>query len=268
MKFTNETIATTKHNPLRVILTNMKPQIAKGIEMCVAQEEAMMKDRNPNFVVTEFGRECIEMGLLFDLYKSVIGYTKESDEVKNFESGFSLKGNFELSGTIVRDGEEHSFICEAIIADGMINRKHFRYITKTSLPKGNMEEANKIKDIIKKNNKIESIESYLNQLIRYKSDSMKKYEDGMKLSREDHKQILIDKDDWLFGDNWEDLDSEGFAKARGWDTKQDYLNWVNEANEDTIDSRIRHIESALTRANRLDKTIAKEMVKLEKAKQA
>ena len=145
MKFTNETIATTKHNPLRVILTNMKPQIAKGIEMCVAQEEAMMQERNPNYVVTEFGKECIEMGLLFDLYKSVLSYTKESDEVKNFDSGYSIKGNFELSGTIVRDGEEHSFICEAIIADGAINRRHYRYITRTSLPKDNMEEANKIK---------------------------------------------------------------------------------------------------------------------------
>ena len=119
MKFTNETIATTKNNPLRVILTNMKPQIAKGIEMVVAQEEAMMQEKRPGYVVTEFGRECIELGLIFDLYKSVVSYTKDSDDVKNFESGVSIKGNFELSGTIVRDGEEHYFRCEAIIADGM-----------------------------------------------------------------------------------------------------------------------------------------------------
>ena len=156
MKFTNETIATTKNNPLRTILTNMKPQIAKGIEMCVAQEEASMQERRPGYKVTEFGRECIELGLIFDLYKSVVSYTNNSDEVKNFESGVSIKGNFELCGTIVRDGEEHSFYCEAIIADGMINRRHVRYITKTSLPKGEMVEANKVKAIIKKNNKIKN----------------------------------------------------------------------------------------------------------------
>ena len=95
---------------------------------------------------------------------------------------------------------------------------------------------------------------------------MKVYNEGMALTREDHKQILIEKDDWLFGDNWEDLYSEGFTKDRGWDTKQDYLNWIDEANEGSIASRIRHIESALDRANRLDKSIAKEVIKLNKAK--
>ena len=261
MKFTNETIATTKSNPLRVILTNMKPQIQRGIDMVVAQEEKVSGRK-----ASEFSIECIELGLIFDLYKSVVSYTKNSDEVKNFESGFSIKGNYELSGTIVRDGEEYGFRCEAIIADGAINRRHFRYITKTSLPKGNMEEANKVKVIIKKNNKIDSNQSYIDTLITYKADSMKVYEDGMKLTREEHKQILIEKDGWLFGDNWEDLYNDGWAKSRGWDTKQDYLNWVDEANDGQIESRIRHIKSALDRANRLDKSIAKEVIKLNKAK--
>ena len=129
MRFTNKTIATTKNNALRTILTNMKPQIAKGIEMVVAQEEASMRERRPGYKVNEFGRNSIELGLIFDLYKSVVSYTKNSDEVKNFESGLSIKGNFQLSGTIIRDGEEHSFYCEAIIADGAINRRHFRIIT-------------------------------------------------------------------------------------------------------------------------------------------
>ena len=40
MKFTNKTIATTKNNPLKVILTNMKPQIEKGIRnVCSSRGE-------------------------------------------------------------------------------------------------------------------------------------------------------------------------------------------------------------------------------------
>ena len=267
MKFTNETIATTKNNALRTILTNMKPQIARGIEMCVAQEEAMMQERRPGYVVNEFGRECIELGLIFDLYKSVVSYTNDSDEVKEFESGVSIKGNFEMYGTIIRDGVDHSFRCEAIIADGMINRRHVRYITKTSLPKGEMVEANKVKAIIKKNNKVNTIQKYIDILMGYRRDSIKLYEDGIKLTREDHKQILIDKDDWL-GDNWKAIKEEGFAEARGWATQQDYIDWTNEANEGQIDRRIHHIESHMTRANRYLKSIAKEQAKLEKAKQA
>jgi len=245
----------------------MKPQIAKGIEMVVAQEEAMMQEKRPGYVVTEFGRECIELGLIFDLYKSVVSYTKDSDDVKNFESGVSIKGNFELSGTIVRDGEEHYFRCEAIIADGMINRRHVRYITRTSLPKDNMEEANKIKLIIKKNNKIKSIQSYIDTLIGYKEDAQKKYDQGIVITREEWKAIIIKKGDWL-GNNWESIFEDNLHITRGWANEQEYLDWVDVANNGSIDREINFVKSHLRRANQLDKSIAKEMVKLEKAKQA
>ena len=261
MKFTNETIATTKNNPLRTILTNMKPQIAKGIEMVVAQEEAN------GSIVTEFVRECIELDLIFDLYKSVVSYTKNSDEVKSFESGVSIKGNYELYGTIARDGQDHSFRCEAIIADGMINRRHVRYITNTSLPKGEMVEANKVKQIIKKNNKIKSIQSYIDTLIGYKEDAQKKYDEGIVVTREEWKAILIEEDNWL-ADNWDYIYKEGTYITMGWNTKEDYIVWRDEANESKIDTKIDFVKMNLRRISEFDKSIAKEQVKLEKAKQA
>ena len=260
MKFTNETIATTKSNPLRVILTNMKPQIQRGIDMVVAQEEKVSGRK-----ASEFSIECIELGLIFDLYKSVVSYTKNSDEVKNFESGVSIKGNYELSGTIVRDGEEHSFICEAIIADGMINRRHVRYITRTSLPKGNMEEANKIKVIIKKNNKIKSIQRYIDTLIGYKEDAQKKYDEGIVITREEWKAIIIEEDKWL-GNNWESIVEDNLHITRGWANEQEYLVFLNGANEGSIDYKIDFIESNLRRIDQFDKSIAKEVIKLNKAK--
>ena len=259
MKFTNETIATTKNNPLRTILTNMKPQIAKGIEMVVAQEESN------GSIVTEFGRECIELGLIFDLYKSVVSYTNNSDEVKSFESGVSIKGNYELYGTIVRDGQDHSFRCEAIIADGAINRRHVRYITNTSLPKGGLEEANKVKEIIKKNNKIKSIQSYIDTLIGYKEDAQKKYDEGIVVTREEWKAIIIEEDNWL-GDNWDYIYKEGTYTTMGWNTKEDYIVWRDEANESKIDTKIDFVKMNLRRIDQFDKSIAKEVIKLNKAK--
>jgi len=260
MKFTNETIATTKSNPLRVILTNMKPQIQRGIDMVVAQEEKVSGRK-----ASEFSIECIELGLIFDLYKSVVSYTKNSDEVKNFESGVSIKGNYELSGTIVRDGEEHSFICEAIIADGAINRRHVRYITKTSLPKDNMEEANKVKAIIKKNNKIKSIQSYIDTLIGYKEDAQKKYDEGIVVTREEWKAIIIEEDKWL-GNNWDSIVEDNLHITRGWANEEEYLVFLNGANEGSIDYKIDFIESNLRRIDQFDKSIAKEVIKLNKAK--
>ena len=265
MKFTNKTIANTKSNPLKVILTNMKPQIEKGIEMCVAQEIAMHIDRNPNYSVSEFGKECIEMSLIYDLFKSVVSYTNPSDEVKEFESGVSLKGNYEMSGTIIRDGKEYGFISEAIIADGAINRAHYRYITRTSLPKGSMEEANKVKAIIKKYNKVKSIETYRDQLIRFKQEAQDKYDEGMTITREEHKQTLVEEGKWL-ENNYDELYKEGFAQMRGWNNEQDYIKFLDKANEGQIDSRIEHIGWSLTRVNQLTKSIKNEEVKLNKAK--
>ncbi len=263
MKFTTKTITTTKNNSLKTILTNMKPQIAKGIELVVAQEEA-----STGRSVSEFSRECIELELIFDICKSVVSYTKNSDRVKSFTSGVSIKGNYEMSGIIVRDGQEHSFYCEAIIADGMVNRRHVRYITKTSLPKESMEEANKIKTIIKKNNKIISIQSYIDTLVSYKEDAQKKYDKGIAVTREEWKAFLISEDKWLLGDNWGELVEENLHTERGWDTEEQYLAWVDEANETSIEWEIDFIKDQLQRVSQLEKSIAKEMIKLEKAKQS
>ena len=171
-----------------------------------------------------------------------------------------------MSGVIVRDGQEHNFYCEAIIADGMINRRHVRYITKTSLPKESMEEANKIKTIIKKNNKIISTQSYIDTLIGYKEDAQKKYDEGMAVNREEWKATLINEDKWL-DNNWESIVKENLHTERGWANEEEYLVWLNEANEDSINWRIELIKGNLSRVSQLEKSIAKEMVKLKKAKQ-
>jgi len=261
MKFTNKTITTTKNNSLKTILTNMKPQIARGIELVVAQEEALSGNS-----VSEFSRECIELELIFDLCKSVVSYTKNSDRVKSFTSGVSIKGNYEMSGIIVRDGQEHNFYCEAIIADGMVNRRHIRYITKTSLPKESMEEANKIKTIIKKNNKITSIQNHIDTLTKYKNDAQEKYDEGMIVTREEWKATLINEDKWL-NNNWESIVKENLHTERGWANEEEYLVWVNKANETSIEWEIDFIKSKLNTVSQLEKSIAKEMIKLEKARQ-
>ena len=257
MKFTNKQIATTKSNVLRTILTSMKPQIQTSIDMCIAHEEAMTK--RP---ASEFGKECIEATLLFDLYRSVVSYTKDDDQVKNFTASISIKGNFEIHGNVVRDGVEYRFVTEAIIADGMINRRHVRYITKTNLPNArNMNEANKIKEIIKSNNKRQRMLDHIRDLNKYKTKSLHDVEVMSKYTRQDWINKL---GDGLLENNWESFSKEDQENGYHWSTKEEYNTFLNEANERAIERRMERLQWAMARISQLDVSINKEQKKLDK----
>ena len=257
MKFTNKQIATTKNNPLRVILTNMKPQIAKSIELAIMQEQKATKRD-----VTEFGIECIESSLLFDLYRGVVSYTSDNDEMVEFSSGISIKGNFEIFGVIRRDGQNYSFRTEAIIADGMINRAHYRYITKTNLPNArNQEEADNMKAIIKSNNKQQRMIQEIQRIEKIKSNSILDVERMTKFTREDWINQL---GDGLLTNNWDSFSKEDQENGYHWSTKEEYNKFLNEANERQIENQMQRLDWAISRVKRLDASIVKENKKLEK----
>ena len=257
MKFTNKQIATTKSNTLRTILTSMKSQIKKSIDMCVAQEEAMT-----NKPTSEFGKECIEATLLFDLYKSVVSYTKDDDQVKNFTASISIKGNFEIHGNIVRDGVEYRFATEAIIADGMINRRHVRYITRTNLPNArDMNEANKIKGIIKGNNKRQRMLDYIELLNKYKTKALNEVKVMSKYTRQDWGNKL---DGGLIMNNWDSYSQEDKESGYHWSNEQEYIAWLKKANDQMIDGQKERLKWEIARVSQLDVSITKEQKKLDK----
>ena len=257
MKFTNKQIETTKNEVLRTILVNMKPQIQKSIDMAIAHEEKISKR-----IVTQFGVECIESALLFDLYKGVVSYTKNDDKIKSFSSGISIKGNFELYGVVVRDGQEYSFRTEAIIADGMINRAHYRYITKTNLPNArNMGEADMMKGIIKSNNKQQRMIDEVTRLEKLKADSILKVEVMTKFTKQDW---INQMDGGLMSNNWDSFTKEDQVNGYHWSNENEYIAWLSESHERQIESQMERLQWAITRLKRLDESIVKENKKLDK----
>jgi hypothetical protein len=257
MKFTNKQIATTKNEVLKTILVNMKPQIQKSIDLAIMQEQKATKRD-----VTEFGIECLESALLFDLYKNVVSYTRNDDKIKSFSSGISIKGNFELYGVVVRDGQEYSFRTEAIIANGMINIAHYRYITKTNLPNArNTQEADNMKAIIKNNNKQNRMIQEIERLEKIKSNSILDVERMSNFSREDWVNQLDDK---LMTSNWDSFTQNQKDNGYHWSNEAMYNVWLNKVNEETIENQMQRLDWALERVERLDVSIIKENKKLDK----
>jgi hypothetical protein len=257
MKFTDKQIATTKNEVLRTILVNMKPQIQKSIELAIIQEQKATK-RN----VTEFGIECLESALLFDLYKNVVSYTRNDDKIKSFSSGISIKGNFELYGVVVRDNQEYRFSTEAIIANGMINRAHYRYITKTNLPNArNTEEADRMKSIIKSNNKQQRMIDEITRLEKIKSNSILDVERMSNYTRQDW---INQMDDKLMTNNWDSYSQDQKDNGYHWSNENEYNVWLNKVNEEAIERQMDRLDWALERVKRLDVSIIKENKKLDK----
>tara|TARA_R110000772_G_scaffold176877_1_gene288515 strand:- start:737 stop:1516 length:780 start_codon:yes stop_codon:yes gene_type:complete len=257
MKYANQFIQKTNNSSVRTVLSNMLPQIESQIERVVKWEEAQENARP----VTEFGREIIEMTLIYDLVRSIGSYTQDSDEVVSFETGISMKGNFELVGTIKRDGQDHRFSTEVIIADGMINRAHYRYITKTTLPKVASKEAMEIKADIKVMNKRRDIQSYANIIEKQLIEAKESYATLSVMSIEDHRAEVM-KNDWA-NNVWSDIDSETQELQYNNDETV-FLTFLNKNIENAIERELREVEYLVDRVKMLTKALKKENEKLEK----
>ena len=100
-----------------------------------------------------------KLGLKFKLFNSLANYIQETDVITEIKLTKSVKG-LEINCNVTRDGVTYEFNTRAIEAGGYdIQCFHYRYITKTSLPK---TEDKTISKIFKLNEELSKIEYYLN----------------------------------------------------------------------------------------------------------
>ena len=148
-QFLNESKQT---NIVNVILDALEPTI---VEMVAATEAWFIKTFEQEF--TAYDRESARLNLIFDMVKAVETYTQPTDSLLSLNVSKSAKGNIEITAQIHRDGVAYQFSTEAIYAGGHnIQRLHYRYITKTNIPKTGVsqltsEYADKIKRMSKFN---------------------------------------------------------------------------------------------------------------------
>lgn len=260
MKFTNQYIETTNNQVLRAVLENMKPQIADRIEATVKWLESE-KNARP---VSAYGKECIELGLIHDICKSIVSYTLTSDELVLFGVGTSIKGNFEMTGSILRNGEQFNFTTEAIIAGGAVQRDHYRYLTKTNLPKiGNMELAKEIKKSINLKNKQERKLQDIARLEGHVLRAQEKVNFMSTFTREDWINHINenDADSFITSDNWNEFDDN--HKEQCFENSYAvYKQWILDTNEDTLQRAMKEVEHKENRIKYLKVEIKKEEARL------
>jgi hypothetical protein len=145
----------TKNPLIKRLLVELKPLIADIIE------DTKQRYKKDDKVFSEYDAYYTEITLKFDMVKALEKYTQPTDKMSEVKVRNSSKGSFQISCIIERDGVKYPFNTEVIYAGGYnIQKLHFRYLTKTSLPyTGQTAETQKLKAELAKLSKGERLKT-------------------------------------------------------------------------------------------------------------
>ena len=196
-------------NIVNVILDELEPTI---FEM-VSQTEAWFEEKfKQDF--TDFDREMARLNLTFDMVKAIETYTNPSDTLLSIDVDTSIKNNIEITAQIERDGVTYNFSTEAIYAGGYnIQRLHYRYITRTNIPKtGSSTISKEFSEKIKRMSRIERINKDIEQYKTRVAKAQAELAVDSKLTDDEIVQTLKDKGDWYEWPTWKEIVKRGAAK--------------------------------------------------------
>lgn len=205
-QFLNES---KQDNIVNVILDALEPTILEMVNETEAWYEEKFKQD-----FTDFDREMARLNLTFDMVKAVETYTNPSDSLLSINVNTSVKGNIEITAKIKRDGVTYNFSTEAIYAGGYnIQRLHYRYITRTNIPKTGASTISKeYSDKIKRMSKAERLNTDIKQ---YEDRVIKAQEDiaiNSKLTDDEILQVLKGGNDWYEWPTWAEIVKRDAAK--------------------------------------------------------
>jgi len=196
-------------NIVNVILNKLEPTISE----MVSQTEAWFEEKfKQDF--TDFDREMARLNLTFDMVKAVETYTNPSDTLLSIKVDTSIKNNIEITAQIERDGVTYNFSTEAIYAGGYnIQRLHYRYITRTNIPKtGSSTVSKEYSEKIKRMNRIERLNKDIKQYETRVAKAQAELAVDSKLTDDEIIQTLKDKKDWYEWPTWKEIVKRGAAK--------------------------------------------------------
>ena len=221
-----------KNELIDKILTTIEPTLEK---LLVKYEDAYYEETGRYY--TEFQKECDVLYLIYDMVKSIEKYTKHTDKLIYLNTSQSNKGNLEIFSKIERDGKIYGFLTEVIIAGGYnIQKAHYRYITKTTLPKTNNSElTNFYGEKIKKLNKKEKLQKEIEYDKNIISSCEKEIDESIKLTDKEILDLLVKDEEYgrSLLMTWNELRNDCYAKQNN--TKESWEKENNEYVEHRID---------------------------------
>lgn len=216
-------LESSSSNPVNDILTSL----ADDIQYLIGKhEEAFQKHfERP---MTAYDKELTRLNIIWDMVKAIETYTLPTDKLVTVSSSISSKGNLEISAQIQRGDQVYPFNTEVIYAGGHnIQRLHYRYITKTTIPKtGSKAISTQYANEIKRLSKLEK----LNLEIQRYEDRIQKNEEELRVNRlKTHDQIwneIRSSKEYREWPSWAEIVKRGADK--NYDYSEDIYNQKRE----------------------------------------
>ena len=248
------------NNIVNVIIDNLEGDIVQLLE---EYKTAYLRDLEQE--MNEYDIEYTRYTIIHDMVRSIEIYTQPTDKLIDINSRTSHKGNLEISAKIQRGEEVYSLVTEVIYAGGYnIQKLHYRYITKTNLPKTNNSSiAKAYAEKIKKMSKLEKI----NNVIKDYEQRIKKNKQDIELNKvKTPEQIWYEIEhelDFYKWPSWEEIVRRGADKNFG--TEENYNKRVADDEVKTRESWYRrNVTSKENDVRYYEKEIVKLKQKLEK----
>jgi hypothetical protein len=141
-----------------ILLQLEKPMNDITIRIIESEKAIYLKKTGKELIITPRIEEMIRLSLVIDLMKALQNYILPTDELEQMNWYEGVKG-IEIHARINRSGETHHFMTEAITAGGYnIQRFHYRYITKTKMPRVMSDLAREYVEKQKRLNTVERLE--------------------------------------------------------------------------------------------------------------
>lgn len=241
------------------------------VEKLVPQTLELVSNIKKQILSTENGRwgkydqEYFERSVNFDMIKSLEKFITEDLKLHGVSAGVSKKGNLVIYSEWMNGREEHFLNTEVIYAGGHnIQRLHYRYLVKSSLPRiYGSEESKNYKKQITKSEKIRESQNYITGLENRNTVSENKLEINKILTDGQIETLLKNDDSWVTDDFQSDVD--WFTHNHG--TYEKYLSWIDYTNKDSIirwkDIHIRRVEVNISNLNNSIVNYKKQLLKLK-----
>jgi len=236
-----------KNKNLNIILEAVQFKVDELVKYAAEEMERIGQP------MTARDKEYYEIAVVSDLIKAFANYILDSDEIE-VKDVRSSKGTVTISLYVTRNGNSNYFYTDMIIAEGEIQRRHYRYLPHTSLPKlkaGKIPDVDDLKEKVKRMTKAERLEKDILRIENYIKREVEKTTEEMKKTREDFLSS--------FPYVWENLHPE--VQARYNNQKSEFEAYKNQQ----IDERFARHQTAYNQ-KRIDAIVKENTKSIEKIK--
>ena len=214
------------------VMDRLEPTVDQMVEQAKKSHE-----EETGRAMSKWLEQITRMQITYDLLRSIEVYTQPTDKLISLRASGSPKGSIVIDAVIQRDGKDYDLLTDVIYAGGYnIQRLHYRYLTKTGLPKtGSSAEADKIKAEIKRLTKGEKLNREIDRQRERIAASQAKLDQALALSQEEIEAAVMNDPNFgqYLNTTWTDIVSRG-ADGNYPGGEAEFDQWLQDAKRDAI----------------------------------